>query len=388
MAIVFMVFFFIHCGFTLSSADYFIVAGVLYALSWCYSQMKTYFDHGFHNRATITRLSPRCLRVDIPVGPLTLWRPGQHMFLRFLTLGTHHALTAHPFTICSLPDHDRLVGAPRSVMTFYVKPRGGFTGRLAAIAAARGAGGAVATLPVLMEGAYGGLHGKPLTAYDRALVVACGSGAGFSLPFAMEWISAAATAAAARDFAAAVGGSGGEKGVKEVVAAPKAPRKMTIVIVTRDTRILQWYEAALSEFLESQNLEMPEGALEIKVYQTSETDDPEDTESDAEAGRRTPPSSSEDDEKVEPLASSSSTSSSQKTPATSLGFKTFTGRPDLAAVVRDFTLEETGSVGMAVCGPSSVLAAVRDEAAAAEMRILKSGPGAKEVYLYSEMFGW
>jgi hypothetical protein len=30
------------------------------------------------------------------------WTPGQHVFVRFATLGMH-ALTSHPFTICSLP---------------------------------------------------------------------------------------------------------------------------------------------------------------------------------------------------------------------------------------------------------------------------------------------
>lgn len=345
MAIVFMVFLLIHCDFTLTSVDYFIVAGCLYAASWSYSQMKTYFDHGIRRKATITTVSDRCLRVDIPVGPFTLWKPGQHMFLRFLSIGAH-AFTAHPFTICSLPDSDKLIGEPQSVMTFYVKPRGGFTGRLGAAAAK--AGGRV-TVPVLLEGAYGGVHGRPLTEYDRALVVACGSGAGFSLPFVMEWIAAAARVAQA-------------DGVK------MAPKKMTVVIATRDVSTVQWYEAALTEFLHAQMLEMPQGVVDVIVYLTSE----------AESARL--------DEK----RSSGSDSGKVETPGSGmdLGVRVMTGRPDLSAIAREVTLESHASVGMAVCGPSSVLQAVRDEAAEAELRILKSGPGAKEVYLYSEVFGW
>lgn len=347
MAIVFMVFLFIHCDLTLTSVDYFIVAGCLYAASWCYSQMKTYFDHGIRRRATITPVSDRCLRVDIPVGPFTLWRPGQHMFLRFLSIGAH-AFTAHPFTICSLPDSDKLIGEPQSVMTFYVKPRGGFTGRLGA--AAVKAGGSV-TVPVLLEGAYGGVHGRPLTEYDRALVVACGSGAGFSLPFVMEWIAAAARVAQLDD------------GVKV------APKKMTVVIATRDVSMVQWYEAALTEFLHAQMLEMPQGIVDVIVYLTSEAEN-----AGLDAKRS---SSASDDGKNE-----------ASTPGLDLGIRTMTGRPDLSSIVREVTLESNASVGMAVCGPSSVLQAVRDEAAEAELRILKSGPGAKEVYLYSEVFGW
>lgn len=327
----------------LRHSDYFIVAGVLYAGSWSYSQMKTYFDHGIRRRATITPVSDVCLRVDVPVGPFTLWQPGQHMFLRFVSLG-FHAFTAHPFTICSLPDADKLIGEPRSVMTFYVKPRGGFTGRLASAAAAKG--GSV-SVPVLLEGSYGGVHGRPLTEYDRALVVACGSGAGFSLPFVMQWVAAAARR---------TGSDRDEK--NNTTITNNNHKKMTVIIATRDASILQWYEAALAEYLDAQGLEFPAGAVEVLVHLTS----------DAESASA---------DKIEPSS-----------PIQNLGINVLTGRPDLSAIVREVTLESSGSVGIAACGPSAVLEAVRGEAAEAEMRILKSGPGAKEVYLYSEVFGW
>lgn len=348
MAIVFMVFLFIHCGFTLSSIDYFIVAFSFYAASWSYSQMKTYFDHGIRRKATITPVSDRCLRVDIPVGPFMMWTPGQHMFLRFLCAG-FHAFTAHPFTICSMPDSDKLIGEPQSVMTFYIKPQGGLTGRLAAAAVkARGS----ITVPVLLEGSYGGVHGRPLSEYERSLVIACGSGAGFSLPFVMEQILAAARTAQT-------------EGVKT------APKKMTVVIATRDAETTQWYEAAIAEYLHTQMLELPSGLLDIVVYLTGEAGNAK-----ADSKRM----SGSDDDKIEPV--------NTHTPVKDLNITVLTGRPDLAKMVREVTMESNASVGIAVCGPESVLQAVRGEAAEAELRILKSGFGAKEVYLYSEVFGW
>lgn len=335
------------------------MTAAFYGVAWCYQQMKTYFDHGIRRRATITRISEHALRVDVPVGPFMLWKPGQHVFLRFLTLGLH-GFTAHPFTVCSMPDSDKLIGEPKSVMTFYVKPRGGFTGRLAAKAAQSG-GGSI-TVPVLLEGAYGGVHGRPMTEYDRALVVACGSGAGFSLPFAMQWIQAAGRRAS----------SGAN--VKEVTH-----KKMTVVIATRDEQVVEWYEAALNEFCRQQRLEMPTAAvLEVLVYLTSDSDG----NNSSSSSKQSRPSSTG----KEGMMSS--------TPATPTGsyadiFKVHSGRPDVRAIARGVTMESHASVGLAVCGPNAVLQAVRDEAAEAQKRIVKSGGvGPQEVYLYSEVFGW
>lgn len=335
------------------------MTAALYGVAWAYQQMKTYFDHGIRRRATITRVSEHVLRVDVPVGPFMLWKPGQHVFLRFLTLGLH-GFTAHPFTVCSLPDSDKLIGEPKSVMTFYVKPRGGFTGRLAAKLAQSGSGNM--TVPVLLEGAYGGVHGRPMTDYDRALVVACGSGAGFSLPFAMQWILA------------------GSRRQAGSVKKTTRRNKMTVLIATRDEQVVEWYETALNEFCRQQRIEMPTSAeLEVLVYLTSD---------DNEVKLSNRPSFS--GKEVEGGGSSGPAS-----PANSGGYSDIfkvhnEGRPQIREIARAVTMEEQhASVGLAVCGPAAVLQAVRDEAAEAELRILKSGgAGPKEVYLYSEVFGW
>ncbi|EMR65091.1 putative ferric reductase transmembrane protein [Eutypa lata UCREL1] len=128
-ALVFMIFFFFHCDFRLSSWDYFIATGVLYTLSFLYSQIRTYFEFGLSHRATFTRVSNLALKVTIPID--TTWHPSQHVFLRFIHLGLH-ALTAHPFTIASVPI--AINGSGKSKLVFYVQPRGGLTGRLAAAA--------------------------------------------------------------------------------------------------------------------------------------------------------------------------------------------------------------------------------------------------------------
>lgn len=97
VAVVFVVFFFLHCDFRLSSWDYFIASGVIYFLSIIASHIRTYLMHGIHN-ATIELVPSGLVRVAVP--SIIKWTPGQHVFVRFLTSDLH-LLTAHPFTISS-----------------------------------------------------------------------------------------------------------------------------------------------------------------------------------------------------------------------------------------------------------------------------------------------
>lgn len=371
---------------------YFLVAAALYGVAWSYQQMKTYFDHGIRRRATITRVSEHALRVDIPVGPFMFWNPGQHVFLRFLALGLH-GFAAHPFSVCSLPDSDKLIGEPQSVMTFYVKPRGGITARLAARVARSGSGSL--TVPVLLEGAYGGVHGRPLTDYDRALVVACGSGAGFSLPFAMQWLQKAAAVSRSSSRRPRAADTKDSVEAAATAAAMTRPHKMTVLIATRDESVVEWYEAALVEFCRAQNLEMPTAAvLEVLVYLTGGGGD-------GAASEEAPNNNSGDEEKTRGPAVVTTTTGSSSSSALRDIFTVRRGRPPIRATARAILTTEAGnaSVGLAACGPHAVLQAVRDEAAAAEWRIVTTrnnsggGGGAgdggpREVYLYSEVFGW
>ncbi|SPO01897.1 related to ferric-chelate reductase [Cephalotrichum gorgonifer] len=358
-AVFFMVFFFIHCGGILTSWDYFIAAGALYSVSWLYSQTRTYLANGISLRATLTPASDHVLKITIPVGTMR-WQPGQHVFLRFLTLGVH-ALTAHPFTICSAPSEGDLGGkgnASRqssSTLVFYVQPRGGLTGRLAKLASQRPG----LSVPVLAEGPYGGIMSRPLHTYDQSLVVACGAGAGFSIPFVISHI---------RNEIADLRAS------KSDTDSPVDPaRRLRVLISTRDQRLPEWYDAALAEYLEENSLPVTLNGVEILIHLTS-------------AVENGVGSSSQSCEQVEEKSPADSVSHVAPERSSKLPFKLLSGRPDLSAVVRDATLQTGVSVGIAVCGPKQVLKAVQDEAAAAQLRILNSEAGSKEVYLHSESF--
>ncbi|KAI2611905.1 putative FRE ferric reductase-like transmembrane component [Hypoxylon sp. NC1633] len=339
-AIIFVVFFFIHCDFRLSSWDYFIATGVLYTLSFLYPQIRTYFEFGLSHRASFTMVSDLALKVTIPID--TTWRPGQHMFLRFVHLGAH-AFTAHPFTICSLPvTRD---GTGQSRLTFYVHPRGGLTARLAKAATQRPG----FSVPVLLDGPYGGVKGRPLYTYDHILIIACGAGAGLSLPFVMESLLRSAWQA--------------KTGNKKFIS------KIQVVIATRDVQLVQWYEEALLEYLEENGLEMVPENLDISIYQTGRS------ESKGDSGSKDPEQPDEKPRGDHPVV--------KQLPVT-----VFLGRPDIATVVRDATLQPGLSVGVAACGPGEILRIVQNEAAAAQLRVISSESGAREVYLHSEVFSW
>lgn len=272
------------------------------------------------------------MKISIPASKLN-WKSAQHMFLRFLTPDLH-ALTSHPFTICSIPSTSRK--AQDNVLTFYVAARGGITGRLAS-SAAKLPGFSV---PVLLEGPYGGVSSRPLTSYDRSLVVACGSGSGFSLPFIMSQL---------------------------IIPRETGGHKMQVIIATRDPALTDWFEGALVDFLEENNLPTTLDGIEITIYVTrnSEVSLPrsEDVEKRIERDDVQP----KDDTRKLPI-------------------QTAQGRPNVQSIIQR-TIKESGvSVGMAVCGPENLMTVVQNEAAKGQKRILSGGEGAKEIYLHSEHF--
>ena len=272
------------------------------------------------------------MKISIPSSKLN-WKPSQHMFLRFLTPNLH-ALTSHPFTICSIPPPSGK--SQENVLTFFVAARGGMTGRLAA-SAAKLPGFSV---PVLLEGPYGGVNSRPLTSYDRSLVVACGSGAGFSLPFIMSHL---------------------------VSAEKTAGHKMQVIIATRDPALIEWYEGALVDFLEENSLPTTLDGIEITIHVTSNSEVSFSRPGDVEKRIEGDNVQSKDDTRK-------------------LLIQTAQGRPNVQSIIQR-TIEESGvSVGMAVCGPESLMAVVQNEAARGQRKILSGGGGAREIYLHSEHF--
>ncbi|KAL1962021.1 hypothetical protein VTN77DRAFT_665 [Rasamsonia byssochlamydoides] len=316
-AIVFVVFFFLHCDFRLSSWDYFIATGTIYFFCLLYSLIRTYLFHGLHT-ATLTLLPCGLLEIRIPT--VISWTPGQHVFIRFLTLGIH-SLTAHPFTIASAAQETEKCGHP-SEMTFHVKPQGGLTARLAKLAENH----PNVRVRVLLDGPYGGVNTDMLARLDTLLVIAGGSGAGFSL------------------------------GV---------------------------VEDSLRRYYQKENTRSHRQRIQI-VYATRQQAVAEC----AVAG------AGNDAEKNITTTKPASTTENR----TTIHIHKAEGRPDLKAIISSSSSSSTAntndddirrgsrSIGIVVCGPTSMIQDVRNAVAKEQLRVLREKNQEMEVYLHAEHF--
>ncbi|KAJ5681387.1 uncharacterized protein N7477_001327 [Penicillium maclennaniae] len=334
MALVFVIFFFFHCDFRMSSWDYFIATAVLYTLCWLYAQCKTYFEHGIRNKARLTAESNDTLRITIDT--TMEWGPGQHIFLRFLTCGAH-ALTAHPFTICSVPQLGR-----KNTLVFYVKARGGVTGRLMAMARKT----PNVQVPVLMDGPYGGIPAGKLDDFDKNLIIGGGAGAGLTLSMVEDFVRFPNT---------------GEK------------RQLKVIVATRDPGMRAWYMRALENIAERQSCESVVSGLSIHIHETFTIN----ARSETETKELEVKNQSVESQECNPLT------------AEIFGIQVYTGRPDLPASMRQMASQEGISVGVVVCGPSSMTHDVNHAASEVQSQILGRKAGiARELWLHTESFSY
>ena len=334
-AAVFFTFLFIHCGFTLTSVDYLIAAAVLYFLCWCSASLRTLFEHRSAPTPARLELLPHDV-VKISVPTRSPWKPGQHIFLRFLSWDVH-SLTAHPFTIASLPRRDESASAQNAhEMVFYVHPRGGYTGRLAALARQK----PNCKVRLSLDGPYGGMKDRSLGEFERAIIISGGAGAGFVLSVLEDVL---------------------RRGAVDV----------QVVFSTSKSEHAAWFHEQVAALLTEYN----STGVRLNVHVTSSNSKESMSRDKKEMKSSKETRTKNTNIKHEKSEDASSTESDEPTQPT------ITGRPDTRAVVAQAVQGVSGGgVGIAVCGPESMLFDVRNAVAAAQETA--------EVYLYSEHFGW
>ncbi|KAL4918668.1 ferric reductase NAD binding domain-containing protein [Aspergillus aurantiobrunneus] len=357
VALLFILFFFFHCNFRLSSWDYFIAAGSLYLLSLLTSLVRTHLITGRHT-ATLTRLPTGLLQIKIPTVTLT-WTPGQHVFLRFSGTGLSlHSLTSHPFTICSTA-HNVVADNKANEMVFYVKPKRGITGRLARLAE-RGSG---VSSTVLVEGPYGGIEEGVVRRSEVVVIVSGGSGGGFSLGVLRAVLKQK------HEHRVSNGGRHDEKGASTI----------KVIFATQSEAVARWYRDEIEALMTTYGVDID---VSIHVTSTSHPSNQKpitDIET-AAHGTQEPKRPETASEQVEPL------SSSEALPDNNDPHAFAKGRPNLPRIISATAESNSGKrVAVFVCGPASMLHDVKNAAASAQERILKGGAGG-EVYLHSESF--
>ena len=312
--------------------------------------------HGVH-KATLELLPSGLLRVSVPT--TINWTPGQHVFVRFLTSDLH-LLTAHPFTVSSVCCDPNEAGKV-SELIFYIKPRGGVTGRLAAIAAKQPG----CSKRILIEGPYGGVSAHHMARFDTILVIAGGSGGGFSLAMVDEVLRQSAF----------------ESSDEKSPHVGKR-RNLQVVFSTRDRAMADWYIAEIeSRLSHSTTLSSnPDSGFEtaVSVHITSHVSNSA--------------ASSPSIGLVKGTSGKMPPTEIMTTGSFSLNVHR-NARPDIPGLIartvgvagtHPYPSGKKQRIGVLVCGPASMLHDTRNAAAVAQKRAL--GGEVEEMYLHSEPF--
>ncbi|KAF2167397.1 hypothetical protein M409DRAFT_66013 [Zasmidium cellare ATCC 36951] len=361
-ALIFMIFLFFHCDgeFSAWPRDYFVATGVLFSVSWLHRQIRIYFEHGFGHKAELRLEANGFIRASIPTS--ATWRVGQHFFVRFLTPDLH-ALTTHPFTACSLPEPADMHDSKANELVFYIRPRGGMTARLARSLEASGQ----RSLRVLLDGPYGGVDMRKLESSHRTVIIAGGSGAGWTLPI---------VAAHLRKLGFLTSSGQGD-------VFPN----LRLILATRNIDTKQWFEDAVRDLISTFDPEKRHSLAEVDIFYTGN----EPSFERPQLRQRSSEKVVSDEDSVskaiaakETISSTSSTSSSNR----NIEVRHHTARPDLLSMLNEqgASLNSGTQLGVYVCGPLSMQAYVANAVAAQQLSTMKDG--ARDIYLHMEHFSW
>ncbi|KAJ5698008.1 hypothetical protein N7462_000013 [Penicillium macrosclerotiorum] len=372
-AAMFILIFFWHCDYTLTSWHYFIATAAVYVPCFVHSWLRTCFEYGIRQRAHIYVEENGFTRITIPVA--FSWRPGQHCFLRFTSFGFLRALSAHPFTISSLPSREPGV---ESQLVFYIRHQGGFTAKLYEYAMKS----PNATVPVLIDGPYGGINMQSYVHSDHLLVIAGGSGVGWTLPFIEQFITHRSGPIDEECGRAVDVGSEKEASGSEPRYACKmsAPSSLRLILATRDVTSRVWYSQAVKKLLTEQSGTSRLSNLYIEVYHTGQAVQDIKTINMVQE----PQVSSEEQSPMPEKVSDGATRAE-----ISKLVEECTGRPQLPSIIREAAgqVKSSESLGVYVCGPTTMQNDVRNAVADVNLDILK-GSKSGGAYLHCEHFSW
>lgn len=373
-AAVFVLIFFWHCDYTLTSWHYFIATAAVYVPCYVYPWLRTCFEYGTRAKAQVTVEDGGFTRISIPAN--FTWIPGQHCFLRFTGFGFFQSISAHPFTICSMPSN---ATEEKSELIFYIRHQRGLTARLYQFAL-KSPGGSI---PVLVDGPYGGINLQSYAHSDHLLVIAGGSGAGWTLPFIEQFIMCQSrTVDEERGQAASLDGITRKTESNE--RRIHGPFTLRVIVAIRDATTRLWYINTVKKLLSRYETLESVSSIRIQLHLTGEATQEVDL---ADKALDLPADLSKSASLPENIIAQEDRT---ETTSSALFDEQLDGRPQLPLIVQEEAARTaTGGESLAVfvCGPDTMQDDVRNAVAEANLNILK-GSRSGGVYLHSEHFSW
>lgn len=259
-------------------------------------------------------------------------------------------LTAHPFTICSMPQSDR-----PSTLVFYIRARGGATKFLMAHAINY----PNTEIPVLMDGPYGGIPSTQLNLSDSGLVVGGGAGAGYTLSVIEHFL-------------------------QRYTATRNSQKSLKVIVATRELDTRLWYIEALRDLTHRYPLfNEATAGISINFHETGQSASEQKMRSDQ------PDVEKALDSTTVQLNKEDSRSDSHPSIAEVFNLSFHKGRPNLPVEIQTFISNQEGAtVGLMACGPSSIAHDVGEAAVSAQQHILRGQMKAREVWYHSENFSY
>ena len=284
------------------------------------------------------------------------WKAGQHIYITIPRLGPFEM---HPFTIANTPDESQL--------SLLIKAHGGFSKRLHRASLKPDNGGK--QFHAFLSGPWGLPH--DLRHYDTVVLIACSSGATFTLPV-----------------------------LRQLLNRPSCIRRIHLHWIIRCQEHFEWFRRDLASMREmathsAKSLQITihvttarhgavtEGNVDSKKGIERTTLRAMDSSSDEASSSRS--INVPDDEKVSPTGTSDR--EIQEKPTTmSMSFGV---RPTVESMVRPPVEAAIGETAIVVCGGLGITAQSRTFVAAlSDERAVHKGSGAQGILLFTETYGW
>lgn len=266
----------------------------------------------------------------------------------------------------------------KSELVSYIRHQGGFTAQIYEFAMKN----PNVTVPVLIDGPYGGINMQTYFQSDHVLVIAGGSGVGWTLPFIEQFIACRSTPADEECGRA-------EEVDSEKVASDDEPRhacklfapsSLRLILATRDISSRTWYVQAVNKLLAEHSMASSLPNIHIQVHLTGEAIDDKDSTNQVQEHPAVLEGQSSFPQK---------TSGGRSQAEISTLAEECEGRPQLPVIIQKAarTVGASESLGVYVCGPTTMQNDVRNAVADVNLNILK-GSKSGGAYLHCEHFSW